>query len=119
MANKEQFEKEIHLAAARKGFKLVDPHQQTPLVVKPEAPVRKEEELSCPIRFTGKGFLGKKITVYVPKKYCTNGTINSQARERLAREGYCGFAERSKEIYDCELVFKANSKEQWLIEIAD
>ncbi|MFA7464900.1 MAG: hypothetical protein WCY54_07585, partial [Syntrophales bacterium] len=59
------------------------------------------------------------IVVHVPKRYCTDGAINNQAKERLAREGYYGFAERSKEIYDCELVFKANSKEQWLIEISE
>jgi hypothetical protein len=114
MSNKEMFEKELQFVTHHKGFKLVDPH----LGVCPErsSGEAKMEKPSCPIRFEGKALLGKKIVVYVPKKYCEDGTVS---RERLATDGFCGFAERSKELHDCRMVFKPNATEQWRIEIME
>ncbi|MFB3925613.1 MAG: hypothetical protein ACE14T_06125 [Syntrophales bacterium] len=119
MASKEQFEKEIQIVAARKGFKLVDPHTILPAGKPEKKEEARAEASSCPLRFEGKALRGKKIIIYVPQKYCDNGSISLHAGERLAREGFCGFAERSKEIYDCELLFRPNTKNQWRIEVTD
>jgi hypothetical protein len=115
MSNKELFEKEIQFVTHRKGFKLVDPH----VMSFPEKEMKKEgniEQPSCPLRFEGKALLGKKITVYVPIRYCPNGTIS---RESLATEGFYGFAERSRELFECEITFKPNLKDQWCIEVSE
>ena len=115
MSSKEVFEKEIQFVTHRKGFKLVDPHVGThsrqSIHLKEDA-----DHPSCPLRFEGIALLGKKIVVHVPKRYCHDGII---IREKLAIEGFCGFAERSKELYDCQMSFKPNSTDQWRIEIGD
>lgn len=115
MSNKELFEREIQFVTHRKGFKLVEPHIggcEEELAAKGS----KSDQPSCPLRFEGKALQGKQIVIYVPKKYCPGGAIS---RERLATEGFCGFAERSKELYDCRMSFRPNATDQWLIEIAE
>jgi len=117
-ASKEQMEKEMQLVSRRNGFKLVDFHGgREPKNGNGE--IEQEIKPSCPIRFEGKGLLGKKIVVHVPKRYCADGEVTLKSRERLAAEGYCSFAERSKELYECQMVFKANDSDQWKIEIVD
>ncbi len=114
MTSKEQFEEQIQFVTHHKGFKLVDPHAGG---ASPASCVEvKTEQPGCPLRFEGKALLGKTVVIYVPKKYCIDGTING---DRLAEEGFCGFAERSKELYDCRMIFKPNTIEQWRIEVMD
>jgi hypothetical protein len=115
MSNKELFEKEIQFVTHRKGFKLVEPHIGE-REEEPAAGKSKAVQPSCPLRFEGKALQGKTIVIYVPKKYCPAGAIS---RERLATEGFCGFAERSKELYDCRMTFRPNSTDQWRIEVAE
>lgn len=118
-ASKEQMEQEMQLVSRRNGFKLVDfQGGREPKNGNGNSEV-KEMKPSCPIRFEGKGLLGKKIVVHVPKRYCADGELTLKSRERLAAEGYCSFAERSKELYECQMVFKANDSDQWKIEIVE
>ncbi len=117
MSSKELFEKEIQFVTHRKGFKLVDPHVTGLRNGQAAAEAEAEKDRpSCPLRFEGKALLGKKIVIYVPKRYSTDGVIS---RERLATEGFCGFAERSRELYECRMTFKPNSTEQWRIEVVE
>ncbi|MEN6463683.1 MAG: hypothetical protein ABFD62_00735 [Syntrophaceae bacterium] len=118
-ASKEQMEKEMQLVSRRNGFKLVDFHGREPKNGNGNSQPEQAVKPSCPIRLEGKGLLGKKIVVHVPKRYCSDGELTYQSRERLAAEGYCSFAERSKELYGCQMVFKANDCDQWKIEIVD
>lgn len=120
MASKEQLEQEMQLVSRRNGFKLVDfsGGRAEPKNGNGQSAER-EIKPSCPIRFEGKGLLGKKIVVHVPKRYCSNGELNFMSRERLAAEGFCNFAERSKELYHCRMEFKANDTDQWKIEVID
>jgi len=115
MSNKEQFEREIQFVTHRKGFKLVDPHL-TGASPASAAEGCTEDQPGCPLRFEGKALLGKTVVIYVPKKYCIDGAIS---RERLAEEGFCGFAERSKDLYDCRMIIKSNTLDQWRIEVMD
>lgn len=118
--SKEQIEKEMQLVSRRNGFKLVDFHGgREPGNGNGNARKEMEKKPSCPIRFEGKGLLGKKIVVYVPKRYCSDGELTMKSRERLAAEGFCSFAERSKELYECRMEFKANDSDQWKIEVVD
>lgn len=118
--SKEEIEKEMQLVSKRNGFKLVDfQGGREPKNGNGRAEPEKAVKPSCPLRFEGKGLLGKKIVVHVPKRYCSDGELTLKSRERLAAEGYCSFAERSKELYDCQMVFKANDSDQWKIEIID
>ncbi len=117
-ASKEQIEQEMQLVSRRNGFKLVDFKGREPKNGNGNSE-KQEIKPSCPIRFEGKGLLGKKIVVHVPKRYCADGEVTLKSRERLAAEGYCSFAERSKELYECQMVFKANDSDQWKIEIVD
>jgi len=107
---KEQFEQEMQSVSKRNGFKLVDFQDGKEIGIMKTA---------CPIRFEGKGLLGKRIIVHIPKSYCFDGEITQKSREKLGSEGYCGYAERSKELYGCSMVFKANDSNQWKIEIVD
>jgi len=119
MASREQFEQEIQLVASRKGFKLVDPHTIPPAQLRRQKREPVKEMPSCPLRFEGAVLRGKKIIIHVPKKYCDNGNISEHASERLASEGFRGFAERSKDICECELSFKPNTTDQWRIEVTE
>lgn len=118
-ASKEQIEQEMQLVSRRNGFKLVDFHGGREPKNGNGNSEKQEIRPSCPIRFEGKGLLGKKIVVHVPKRYCADGELTLKSRERLAAEGFCSFAERSKELYECQMVFKANDSDQWKIEIVD
>ena len=116
MTSKEMFDKEVQFVAHRKGFKLVDPHVELPAAKPVREKTQATEPLSSPLRFEGKALLGKTITVHVPKRYCVEGVIS---RERLVDEGFCGWAERGRELYDCRLIFKPSSMDQWKIEVTE